>query len=259
MNPIIPPLLLIGFYLLYILTLVIKRYFQKAPYKFNLPNHIAFIMDGNGRWAQRRGFPRIKGHEVGARTLGKIIDHCVKLKVPCVTFYAFSKENWNRPESEVKHLLKSLDYYLKHDRSTVLKENVRFKAIGHMADFAHETQEMLLEAEHETASNTGTLVCIALSYSSREEIADACKRVVQRGQEVSVKSISHELYNHEFSEVDLLIRTSGEQRLSNFLLWQCCYAELIFIKKCWPDFSVEDFNKCLKEYSERNRRFGGVI
>ncbi|KAL0209438.1 hypothetical protein RCL1_007806 [Eukaryota sp. TZLM3-RCL] len=218
-------------------------------------------MDGNGRWARKRGLPRSYGHEKGGKILSEIVQTVVDLNIPFCTLYAFSKENWKRSDEEIDFLRKSMLYYLTQDREAVLKENVRFKTIGHVSDFGQDVCKLLREAEEETRNKTGPTIILALSYSSRQEIVDSIKSIVARNQspnEINTDSLGKYLYYPESGDVDLLIRTSGEQRLSNFLLWQCAYAELVFVKKFWPDFHKKDLLKCLYSYERRNRRFGNA-
>ncbi|KAL0233330.1 hypothetical protein GEMRC1_012075 [Eukaryota sp. GEM-RC1] len=248
------------------LVLFIKYISRKPlPIPSVLPKHLGIIMDGNGRWARLRKLPRSQGHKQGGKIIGEIVKRCVELEIPYVTLYAFSKENWSRSTEEVEYLIKSMKHYLCHDRDAILQENVRFKAIGHLNDFGDDIMTLLKDAEDQTKNKTGTTVIMALSYSGRQEIVDSCKSIVSQclaGEvkldNISMDMISKNLYFSEAGDVDLLIRTSGEQRLSNFLLWQNSYSEFIFSKVLWPDFGVSRFNECLKVYSRRQRRFGNA-
>lgn len=231
----------------------------------NLPKHIGVIMDGNGRWATKRGLPRSAGHSAGADTLKKIVTECNKMGVKYITVYAFSTENWSRPKAEVDFLMNLLLDYLKNAEKTLAGENVVIRAIGSRAELTEEIRQQIVKTEEFTKNNDGIVMNIALNYGGREEIVSAVKNVcadVQKGdinpQEITEKVFSDYLYTAGQPDIDLLIRTSGEQRLSNFLLWQNSYSEMWFTNKLWPDFSTEDLHQAIIDFQGRGRRFGGV-
>mgnify|MGYP001423297144 CR=1 FL=1 len=231
-----------------------------------LPAHIAVIMDGNGRWAKKRGKPRIFGHREGAESVRAILDTCARLEIKAVTLYAFSTENWKRPEQEVSGLMQMLKIYLKKELGTVHKNNIRFQAIGNIKGLDNEIQEQIAAAEEKTQNNTGTVLSVALNYGGRAEIAEAARRaakkILEEGRaidELSEADIEANLYTHGLPEVDLLIRTSGEFRISNFLLWQLAYSEIYVTPTLFPDFRRAEIFKALIDYQKRERRFGGVI
>ena len=231
----------------------------------NLPKHIGVIMDGNGRWATKRGLPRSAGHSAGADTLKKIVTECNKMGVKYITVYAFSTENWSRPKTEVDFLMNLLLDYLKNAEKTLAGENVVIRAIGSRAELTEEIRQQIVKTEEFTKNNDGIVMNIALNYGGREEIVSAVKNVcadVQKGdinpQEITEKMFSDYLYTAGQPDIDLLIRTSGEQRLSNFLLWQNSYSEMWFTRKLWPDFSTEDLRQAIADFQKRGRRFGGV-
>lgn len=233
--------------------------------KNNLPNHIGIIMDGNGRWAKKRGLPRSAGHSAGAESLKKIITEANNLGVKYVTVYAFSTENWKRPKEEVDFLMNLLMDYLINAEKTLAGENVVIRAIGSRAELSEEMCAQIEKTENFTKNNTGVVMNIALNYGSRDEILNAVRNIsndVKDGK-VDVSAIdermfSDYLYTKGQPAVDLLIRTSGEKRLSNFMLWQVSYAEMWFTPKLWPDFKPADLRQAIWEYQNRGRRFGGI-
>ena len=227
------------------------------------PEHVAIIMDGNGRWAKKRGFPRIRGHEEGGNRIEEIIDAAPKLGIKYLTLYAFSKENWQRPKQEVSFLMKLLSRYLDQKREELQKKNMVFRTIGRIHDLPQEIQSKIERNTRESANNTGMTVTFAFSYSSRLEITDACREIaekVMKGDvavnDINEQLISDHLYTAGTPDPDLLIRTSGELRISNFLLWQISYAELYITDKLWPDFGGEDLEKAVEAFKKRERRFG---
>ncbi len=230
-----------------------------------LPKHIGIILDGNGRWASKRGLPRSAGHSAGADTLKKIVTECNKMGVGYITVYAFSTENWSRPKEEVDFLMNLLLNYLKNAEKTLSGENVVIRAIGSRKELSKEIQEQIIKTEKFTENNTGIVMNIALNYGGREEIINGVRNVcmdVLEGK-VSLDSIDEQkfsdyLYTKGQPDIDLLIRTSGEQRLSNFLLWQNSYAEMWFSKKLWPDFRTKDLHEAIIDFQSRSRRFGGI-
>lgn len=235
------------------------------PASESIPRHIAVIMDGNGRWASERGLPRKEGHRAGAEAVREAVEACSEIGVQYLTLYAFSSENWNRPEPEVAALMALLERFLKTKAKEIGKKNVQLKAIGRLDMLPTRTRNELDQVIAETSSNDGLTLNLALSYGSREEIIDATKALAKEVQSgaLSVDEIDHDvfsshLYTNNTPDPDLLIRTSGEFRLSNFLLWQLSYAEIFISPKNWPDFHKDDFRAAVEEYKLRNRRFGKV-
>lgn len=224
----------------------------------NIPKHIAIIMDGNGRWAKERGLKRTAGHEEGAKVVREITTHCNDIGIQYLTMYAFSTENWNRPKLEVEFLMKLLERYLKNELKVYLKNNVRFKAIGDLSKFTKTLRNVIEQTQEKTAKATGLTQILALNYGSRDEITRAVKKLMDKKLEVSEENINSCLDTHEFADVDMLIRTSGEVRLSNFLLWQNAYAEMFFTKTYWPEFSRNELDDLISDFSNRERRFGGI-
>ena len=224
----------------------------------NFSKHIAIIMDGNGRWAKERGLKRTAGHEEGAKVVRNITIHCAKLGVRYLTLYAFSTENWSRPKLEVEYLMKLLEKYLKNELETFLQNNIRFKAIGDLSKFSKSLQNTIKEIEEKTSNNSGLTQVLALNYGSKDEILRAIRKLNERNLEVNEKNFESCLDTAGFSEVDLLIRTSGEIRLSNYLLWQNAYAEMFFTSTLWPDFSTNELDDIILDFNKRQRRFGGV-
>ncbi len=229
----------------------------------NAPQHVAIIMDGNGRWAEQRGFNRTKGHETGGERVEEIIRIASRYGVRYLTLYAFSKENWQRPQHEVSFLMDLLLRYLDGQLRKFMETNTRFNAIGHLTDLPKKIQDRITYWIGETAKNTGLVVTFAFSYSSRFEITEACKAIAEKARAgtidpaaITEKTISEHLYTSALPDPDLLIRTSGEMRISNFLLWQISYAELYVTEKLWPEFTEEEFAKAITEYQKRDRRFG---
>lgn len=224
----------------------------------NFPQHIAIIMDGNGRWAKERNLKRTAGHEEGAKVVREITQHCAALGVKYLTLYAFSTENWNRPKLEVEFLMKLLEKYLKSELDIYMHNDIRFKAIGDMSKFSKSLQKQIELTEATTAKNKGLTQVLALNYGSQDEITRAVKRLTQKGLDVSQENIEACLDTAGFPDVDILIRTSGEVRISNFMLWQCAYAEMFFVQKFWPNFSKYDLDDIIDDFIKRERRFGGV-
>lgn len=231
----------------------------------NLPSHIGVIMDGNGRWAKKRGLPRSAGHSKGADTLKKIVTECNKIGIKYITVYAFSTENWKRPKDEVDYLMNLLLNYLKDAENTLAGENVVIHAIGSRAELSEEIREQIVKTEKFTEKNSGIVMNIALNYGAREEIVHAAEQIAEEVKngvldphDISAKTISEHLYTKNQPDPDLIIRTSGEERLSNFLLWQAAYSEFWFTDKLWPDFGVKDLYEAIADFQKRGRRFGGV-
>ena len=230
-----------------------------------IPRHIAIIMDGNGRWAKERSLPRREGHRAGAEAVQQTIEACTELKVDFLTLYAFSSENWNRPQVEIRALMTLLERFLKEKSPELQEKNVRLQAIGRLTDLPAGPLEQLHKTIEATRENTGLTLILALSYGAREEIIDGIKSVMQHINEghldpamLDPHVFSKHLYTRYYPDPDLLIRTSGEMRISNFLLWQISYAELYITKKLWPDFGKDDLHKAVTDYANRDRRYGGV-
>jgi undecaprenyl diphosphate synthase len=230
-----------------------------------LPKHVAIIMDGNGRWAKERSLPRTSGHMEGVKRVKDIVKAARDLGIGVVTFFAFSAENWSRPKSEINMLMRYLDNFLIREVNDMHKNNIRFRVIGGKDPLPERIQEKIKEAEKKTSANTGLTVVFALNYSSRQEIVEAAREfardVITKRRAVGdldEKSFSSYLYTTDLPDPDLMIRTSGEMRISNFLLWQLSYTELYFTQKLWPDFKAEDFQLAIEEYQRRERRFGGI-
>lgn len=232
----------------------------------HIPNHIAIIMDGNGRWASSRGLPRTFGHKQGAEAARKVTTAAAELGVKYLTLFGFSSENWNRPETEVSELMRLLRYYLRSETAELHKNNIRLRVIGDRAAFASDIVELIGNAEDLTEANTGLCVMIALNYGGRADIVQAAQKLsamaVERGTAFSTDEVKalmdNTLLTAGVPDPDLLIRTSGEKRISNFLLWQCAYAEFVFTDTLWPDFDKAALKSALDEYASRDRRFGAV-
>jgi undecaprenyl diphosphate synthase len=226
-----------------------------------LPSHIAIIMDGNGRWASRRHLPRVEGHRAGINAVRDVVEGSARLGIEVLTLYAFSTENWKRPEAEVSTLMALLKRYLRIELGTLLTNNIRFRVIGRVQDLAPDIQQELADAEARTAGNTGLLFNIALNYSGRAEITAAVRRMIDQGissHDVTEQRVSDFLYTAGQPDPDLLIRTSGEMRISNFLLWQIAYAEIWVTDTLWPDFRAKHLLDGILEFQKRDRRYGGL-
>jgi undecaprenyl diphosphate synthase len=231
-----------------------------------LPKHVAVIMDGNGRWAELRGLPRIAGHREGINSVRDMISQCLELGIQALTIYAFSQENWNRPTQEISALMGLLEHYLSTERASLIEQQVRFRAIGRLELLPESAQHWVRTTEQETASLDKMVLTVALSYGGRAEIVDAVRGLltdVQSGtiepDQIDEALLQQHLYTHPLPDPDLLIRTSGETRISNFLLWQLAYTELCFTPTLWPDFRRREFLMALLEYQKRERRFGRVL
>jgi undecaprenyl diphosphate synthase len=228
-----------------------------------LPNHIAIIMDGNGRWAQNKRLSRIKGHQKGLEVVKEVVQTCGELGIKILTLFAFSKENWHRPPEEVNELMRLLQRYLLEEREELLGKNICLKAIGEIEDLPPAILKILLQTIEETSDKDGLILNLALSYGGRSEIVAGVRKVVEevekgkiRIEEITPDTFSQYLFTRDLPDPDLLIRTSGELRISNFLLWQIAYTELYFSKTLWPDFGKEELIQALLEYQTRERRFG---
>ncbi len=230
-----------------------------------VPKHVAIIMDGNGRWAKERGLPRIKGHEQGAESVRAVTEACVELGIEYLTVYAFSTENWKRPAAEVNALWALLEHFIAQETPTLMKNGVRLQAIGRIHELPQSCQDALQRTIELTANNPKTTLVLALNYSGRTEIIDTVRNLCREAaagaldvESLDEKAFSRHLYTGNFPDPDLLIRTSGELRLSNFLLWQLSYTEIYVTEKMWPDFSKEDLRDAIREFNKRQRRFGGL-
>jgi len=236
-----------------------------ADAKASLPKHVAVIMDGNGRWAKQHGLPRVEGHRRGADSAREIIRTSGEIGIKYLTLYAFSAENWNRPKDEVDALMKYLIHYLKTETPELNKNNVRLEVIGQIWRLPENVQEHLRKSITTLSKNNGLTLVMALSYGSRIEIVDAVRQIADKAKQgkidiadINEKVISDHLWTRNIPDPDLLIRTSGEMRVSNFLLWQISYAELVITPTFWPDFRKAQFFGALEEYARRHRRFGGI-
>ncbi|MBQ7047769.1 MAG: di-trans,poly-cis-decaprenylcistransferase [Clostridia bacterium] len=222
-----------------------------------MPRHVAIIMDGNGRWATRRGLPRTAGHKVGSENFVKTVDACIRLGLECLTVYAFSTENWQRSADEVEGIMKIMHAYIIKYVPELIIKNVRLRILGDLSYFDEESRRALLESENKLENNTGLTLCIALSYGGRNEIRQAVEALIKEGAtEISEQSISDKLYTASLPDPDLVIRTGGEKRISNFLLWQSAYAEYYFSDDLWPDFNEEKLKEAIAEFGKRKRRYG---
>ena len=237
--------------------------FKEKLNKDNLPEHIAIIMDGNGRWAKGIGKLRIFGHQNGVSAVREAMEGCVEIGIKYLTLYAFSSENWNRPKLEVRALMELLVNTLAKETKTFMENGIQLKTIGNINDLPAKCQTTLSETIELTKSNNKCVLTLALSYGSRKEIVDAAKAIAQKvaSGEISIEdidetTISSHLYTHEIPDPDLMIRTSGEQRISNYLLYQMAYTELCFLEKMWPEFKREDLFEAVYNYQNRERRFG---
>ena len=230
-----------------------------------IPTHVAIIMDGNGRWAKKRNMPRVKGHYEGMQTVKKTTKYASKLGIKYLTLYAFSTENWARPKEEVSYLMDLPEKMFTSFMPELMENNVKVEVIGVVEKLPENTRKAVEDAIEQTKNNTGLKLIFALNYGSKDEIVTAVKRIAQgaanneyKVEEIDEQLISDNLFTKDTPDPDLLIRTSGEQRISNFLLWQIAYSEFIFTKVAWPDFVEEEFYKALLEYQSRDRRFGGL-
>ncbi|MCK9555816.1 isoprenyl transferase [bacterium] len=231
--------------------------------KLKVPDHIAIIMDGNGRWAKKKGLPRIKGHYEGAKSVRRIVEACVELKLKYLTLYAFSTENWKRGKSEVHALMRLLNRFLRFELKNMMKNRIKFRVIGDISLFPPDLKKNIISAEDQTKANEGLTLVLALNYGSRAEILKAvreiavkCRKGDIQPQAIDEAVFQRHLYTDGIPDPDLLIRTSGEVRLSNFLLWQCSYTEFCFTGVLWPDFGKQELLEAVKEYYNRERRYG---
>jgi undecaprenyl diphosphate synthase len=229
-----------------------------------LPRHVAIIMDGNGRWARQRGLPRVKGHEEGIDSVREVVECCARLRLEALTLYAFSQENWKRPKTEISTLMSLLKRYITIELPTLMRHGIRFDTIGRIGKLQPAVQRALAHARETTRSNQGMDFQVALNYGGRAEIVDACRRLIAdaeaegRAPEVSEETLSACMYGAGRPDPDLLIRTSGELRVSNFLLWQIAYSEIWVTETLWPDFRRRHLLQALLDYQKRDRRYGAV-
>ncbi len=223
----------------------------------NKLNHVAFIMDGNGRWGKKKRKSRNLGHFAGVNTVKKIVDASIKFQIPIVTFYVFSTENWKRPRNEIKYLFSLIESFFKKEINNVIKNKIKIKIIGERKYLPKKLVEILNNAELKTKKNRGILVNLALNYGSKYEILRSLKRLKNK-KNINQKDISNNLYTKNIPDPEILIRTGGKKRLSNFMLWQLAYSELYFVKKLWPDFNKNDLMSILKDYKKIKRNFGGI-
>ncbi len=235
--------------------------FKKHNEQINVPKHIAIIMDGNGRWAKKRGLVRSAGHKVGAKTFEKVCEYCIKYGVKYLTVYAFSTENWKRPKEEVDAIMTLFRDYLKNAFTDERMKRMRFCFIGDRTALDDDLREKMAQVEEMSKNVTELTVNFAINYGGRQEIVNACNTAIKKAlsgelEAVNEESLSSLMYTNSIPDPDLIIRPSGEKRVSNFMLWQCAYSEFEFMNILWPDFSEKHFVKALKEFSKRNRRYG---
>lgn len=230
-----------------------------------VPRHVAIIMDGNGRWARARGLPRVAGHKRGVETVRQVVRDAGELGIEYLTLFSFSSENWQRPADEINELMGLLKRFIRRDLASLHEQGVRVRVIGGRDNLDSEVIELIAKAQNLTENNSGITLIVAFNYGSKQEITEAARKIaaaVQRGElapeQISPEIFNDYLYTAEFPEPDLLIRTSGEQRLSNFLLWQCAYTEFVFVAQPWPDFNQDLLISAIEEFHNRNRRFGGL-
>lgn len=230
----------------------------------NIPNHIAIIMDGNGRWATSRGLPRTIGHRQGAKALKRTVRAAGELGIQYLTLFGFSAENWSRPEGEVKELMRLLRYYLRSETAELLKNDIKLKILGDISAFDSDIQDLMRNAEELSKDNGGITVSIALNYGGRQDILNAVRQLAEHRNISDMddgqlqNAFEGHLMTRDLPEPDLLIRTSGEQRISNFLLWQCAYSEFWFCETLWPDFGKDQLQEAIEVFNNRERRFGGL-
>jgi len=229
------------------------------------PRHVAIIMDGNGRWAQRQNLPRIEGHRRGVASVRRTVEEAARLHLDQLTLYCLSSENWKRPQRELDFLMHLLEQYMIEERATIMEQNIVVRVIGRKGGIPAATLAEMDKTVELSATNSGTRLCLAINYGARGEIVDAVRRIaeeVQRGElapaAIDEETIASRLYSADMPDPDLLIRTAGEMRISNFLLWQISYAELWVTERCWPEFEIADFHQAIRDFASRDRRFGGI-
>jgi len=224
----------------------------------SVANHVAIIMDGNGRWALQKGKSRNYGHQCGLKAIEKIVDYSIKKKISYLTLFTFSSENWKRPKKEVNFLFKLLENYFKKNLLKVIRNGIKVKIIGNKPRLASNLRKIIKIAENKTRKNKKISVQLALNYGSKQEIINSMKIVNKKKQKITIKNFEKNLYTSGFPDPDILIRTGGQRRLSNFLLWQIAYTEIFFVKKMWPDFNNNDFQKILNKFKKIKRNFGNI-
>ena len=229
------------------------------------PQHIAIIMDGNGRWAQQQGLPRIEGHRRGVQSVRRTVEECARLQVRQLTLYCLSSENWKRPQQELDFLMHLLEQYMIEERSLIMAQNIVVQVIGRRTGIAEATLKEIDKTIEMSRSNTGTCLCLAVNYGGRTELVDAVRQIAREAkdghflpEQIDESTIASHLYTDGMPDPDLMIRTAGEMRISNFLLWQVSYAELWVTEKHWPEFEVDDLHQAMRNYADRERRFGGL-
>ena len=229
------------------------------------PKHIAIIMDGNGRWAQRQGLPRIEGHRRGVASVRRVTEECARLDIEQLTLYCLSSENWKRPPRELEFLMHLLEQYMIEERATIMEQNIRVNVIGRRRDMPEAVQREMQKTIDLSAANTGLRLCLAINYGSRQELVDAVRKVaaeVAAGEldldQIDELTLSRHLYTAGMADPDLVVRTAGEMRVSNFLLWQISYAEIWVTEHCWPEFREGDLHQAIRDFAARDRRFGGL-
>jgi undecaprenyl diphosphate synthase len=239
---------------------------QNAPQEFDVPRHVAIIMDGNGRWAAARGLPRAEGHRRGVEALRRTIRAAGEIGIKIVTIFSFSSENWSRPPSEIGELMGLLRRFVRNDLAELHQNNVRVRVIGERTGLEPDIGRLLVEAEELTKNNNGLILVVAFNYGARQEIVRAARKVAEaaaqgrvKTDDIDVDAFARFLDAPDIPDPDLIIRTSGEQRLSNFLLWQSAYSELVFVPTYWPDFDRAALESAIREYQQRERRFGGLV
>jgi undecaprenyl diphosphate synthase len=231
----------------------------------NRPRHVAIIMDGNGRWAQRRHLPRIEGHRRGVASVRRTVEEAARLHLEQLTLYCLSSENWKRPQPELDFLMHLLEQYMIEERATIMRQNIAVRVVGRRDGIPAATLAEMDKTVELSSANTGTRLCLAINYGGRSEIVDAVRRIAEEARAgkldpaaIDENTISSRLYSAGMPDPDLLIRTAGEMRISNFLLWQISYAELWVTERCWPEFEIADFHQAIRDYAGRDRRFGGI-
>jgi len=229
------------------------------------PRHIAVIMDGNGRWAQRQGLPRIEGHRQGVESVRRITEECARLKIEQLTLYCLSSENWKRPQAELDFLMHLLEQYMIEERNTIMGNDIQVRVIGRRTEIPRNVLDEMNKTIEMSQQNNGTRLCLAINYGSRLELLDAVRSIAEEARQqqispdqITEQTISDHLYTAGMPDPDLMIRTAGEMRISNFLLWQISYAELWVTERCWPEFTVDDFHQAIRDYASRDRRYGGL-
>jgi undecaprenyl diphosphate synthase len=255
---------LLAFIVLLCMSVTFSTILESIPVE-RFPRHIAIIMDGNGRWAQRQNLPRVEGHRRGVASVRRTVEEAARLKIEQLTLYCLSSENWKRPQTELDFLMHLLEQYMIEERATIMKQNITVSIIGRREGIPASTQQEIDKTISLSAANTGTRLCLAINYGGRAEMVDAVTRIAQEVKTgtldlhaIDEQCLANHLYTAGMPDPDLLVRTAGELRISNFLLWQISYAELWVTEKCWPEFGIEDLHSAIAAFSQRDRRFGGI-